>query len=78
MSETVRDLTEMVKEHRRKVEEKTIGVKEFAEIMGVGESTAREMIRSKNPPPYIKVGNRYRIIISRIDEWLNKLIGQEF
>ena len=76
MSEVVKDLTEKVQEQRKDIERKTLSVKEFAEVMGVGESTARQMCRRADAP-VIKTGNRYRIIISRIDEWLPKLIGQQ-
>lgn len=75
---TVIDLTEKVQEQRKNIENKTISVKEFAKIMGCSENVAREMCRSKNPPPYIKIGNRYRIIISRLDQWLDTIIGNEF
>lgn len=72
------DLTEKVQEQRKNIEDKTIGIKEFAKVMGCSENVARQMCRSHNPPPYIKIGNRYRIIISRLDQWIDTVIGNEF
>lgn len=75
---TVIDLTEKVQAQRKNVEDKTISVKEFAKVMGCSENVAREMCRSQNPPPYIKIGNRYRIIIAKLDEWVDTVIGSQF
>ena len=78
MSDVVKDLTKKVKEQKKDIERKTLSIDEFAEVMDIGKDTARQMCRSNNPPPYIKVGNRYRIIISRLDKWIDSIIGQEF
>lgn len=72
------DLTEKVQKQRRNIEDKTMSVKEFAKVMGCSENVAREMCRSQNPPPYIKIGNRYRIIIAKLDGWLDTVIGSQF
>lgn len=78
MSDVVKDLTEKVKEQRKEIERKTLSVEEFAKVMDIGKDAARQMCRSSNPPPYIKIGNRYRIIISRLDQWIDSIIGQSF
>lgn len=78
MSDVVKDLTEKVKEQKKDIERKTLSIEEFAEIMDIGRDAARQMCRSSNPPPYIKIGNRYRIISSRLDQWIDSIIGQEF
>ena len=75
---TVVDLTEKVNEYRKNVEVKTLSIKEFAGVLGCSENVARQMCRGINPPPYIKIGNRYRIITSRLDKWLESLIGEQF
>jgi excisionase family DNA binding protein len=76
MGDIVKDLTQKVQEQRKNIERKTLSIKEFAEVMGIGEDTARQMCR-RYDAPVIRIGNRYRVIISRIDEWLPKLIGQD-
>lgn len=74
---SVVNLTEKVNEHRKNIEKKTLSVKEFAEVMGCSENAARQMCRRKDAP-VVMVGNRYKVIISRIDSWLEQLIGERF
>lgn len=77
MSDKVRDLTEKVAEQKKNIEKMTLSVKELAQVMGIGENTARQLCRSKGFPT-IKVGSRTLIPIRRFEEWLNNSVGQEF
>lgn len=56
---------------------KTITVKEFAELMGIGYIKAYELAKSKDFP-CIKVGKKILIITSKIDDWIEKSIGNAF
>lgn len=58
-------------------EKKTMTVKEFAELMGIGYIKAYELTRSKGFP-CIKVGKKILIITSKIDEWIENSIGNTF
>ncbi len=56
---------------------KTITVKEFAELMGIGYIKAYELVKSKDFP-CIKVGKKILVISSKIDEWIENSIGNTF
>lgn len=58
-------------------DKKTMTVKEFAELMGIGYIKAYELTRSKGFP-CIKVGKKILIITSKIDEWIENSIGNTF
>lgn len=58
-------------------DKKTMTVKEFAELMGIGYIKAYELTRSKGFP-CIKVGKKILIITSMIDEWIENSIGNTF
>lgn len=73
----IEDLTEKVQAAKDKLEKRTLNVKELAQVLGVGETKARELCRSKGFP-VLKIGNRYLIPITRFEEWLNNSIGKEF
>lgn len=76
MENTIIDLKEKIEEHKRRIERKTISVKEFAEVMGCSYQKALTLVHHRNCP-CIKVGHGYRIIISKIDDFLEELIGYE-
>lgn len=71
------DLTEKVKEQKKNIERKTLNVKELAQVLGIGQTKARELCKTKGFP-VIKIGNRYLVPITRLEEWLNNNIGKEF
>lgn len=73
----IEDLTDKVQAAKDKLEKRTLNVKELAKVLGVGETKARELCRSKGFPA-LRIGNRYLIPITRFEEWLNNSIGQEF
>ena len=69
------DITNRLKEHEKKVELKTVSVKEFAKILGCSYQKALRLVHHEKCPCF-RIGNKgYRIIISQIDEFLDELIG---
>lgn len=56
---------------------KVINTKELAEILDISIDKARQLTRAKNFPA-IKVGREKKIILSRLDEWLEDNIGNIF
>lgn len=59
-------------------EKRTCSVAEFAAIVGISRDRAYELCKSECPPPYIKSGKAYRIIVSRIDAYIDKLSDWEY
>lgn len=71
------DITNRIKEHEKKVEQKTVSVKEFSEILGCSYAKALRLVHHEKCPCF-RIGNKgYRIIISKIDDFLDELIGVE-
>lgn len=56
---------------------KVINTKELAEMLDISIDKARQLTRAKNFPA-IKVGREKKIILSRLDEWLEDNIGNIF
>lgn len=56
-------------------EKKLITVKEFAELYNIGVNSAYNMVRCRNFP-CIKVGRKYLVIASKVDEWFISNIGR--
>lgn len=75
---TTQDLTEKIKEHKKKIEQQTLSVKEVAEVLGIGQTKARELVRAKDGIPNIKVGNRILIPIKKFEEWVENSVGKHF
>lgn len=69
----IEELTEKVQAHKQKVERKTISVKELADILGVSYNKANELSH-RNDAPVLVIGRTRRVIISKIDSWLDSLI----
>ena len=55
----------------------TCSVQEFAAIVGIGRDHAYELVHSDFPPPGFKLGKGYRIIRSRISEYIDQLYERE-
>lgn len=72
----LKDELSMEKE-KQKDERLTIGVKEAAEILGIGRNNLYAMMQCDGFPK-IKVGKNYRIIKSRLTWWLENNIGKSF
>lgn len=71
------DITNRIKEHEKKIEQKTISVKEFSQILGCSYQKALRLVHHEKCPCF-RVGTKgYRIIISKIDTFLDELIGVE-
>lgn len=56
---------------------KVINTKELSEMLDISIDKARQLTRAKNFPA-IKVGREKKIILSRLDEWLEDNIGNIF
>lgn len=59
------------------MEKKTIDVKEFAKIYGIGITSAYNIVRYKDFPK-IKVGKKIIIFKDEIDIWFRKHQGESF
>ena len=55
---------------------KTMTVKEFASLMGIGYNKAYELVHIKGFPMF-KCGRKIFIISSKIDAWFENNIGKE-
>ena len=55
----------------------TCSVQEFAAIVGISRDRAYELVHSEFPPPGFKVGKGYRIIKSRIEDYIDQLFERE-
>lgn len=60
-----------------KIEPITCSIQEFAQIIGISRDRAYELMHSKFPPPGFKVGKAYRVIVSRIPEYVDALYEKE-
>jgi excisionase family DNA binding protein len=77
MSDKLVDLTDKVKRQKEDIEKKTLSIRELAQVMGIGENTARQLARTKGFP-VITIGKRKLVIISKFEEWLEENAGREF
>ena len=73
----IEDLTGKVKAAREKLEQRTLTVKELAQVLGIGETKARELMRSKSFPSF-RISNKYLVSIVRFEQWLNEAEGKQF
>ena len=64
-----------VKEYRADVQKKTINTKEFAAMLGTSETKARRITHIEGAP-VIKIGRDIRIILSKLDQFLEDHIGE--
>lgn len=71
------DLTEMIKEQKRDISRKTCSVKEFAEMINASENKARQLTHAQGFP-VIVLGKKRLIVLSKVDEWLERNIGSQF
>lgn len=56
---------------------KTMTVKEFASLYGIGLNKAYQMVNTNNFPKLL-CGKRIVILSSKIDLWIESQIGKEF
>lgn len=71
------DLTEMIKEQKREIVRKTCSVKEFAGMINASENKARQLTHAQGFP-VIVLGKKRLIVLSKVDEWLERNIGSQF
>lgn len=64
-----------INEYRKMVLKKTCDVKELSKIIGVSEAKARRLTHIDGFP-IICIGRNRRIILSKLDEWLENNIGE--
>ena len=67
---------EALRRYRRDLEKKTCSVKELAEMLGISENKAYQLVRIEGFP-VIKVGRNKLVILSKLDEFLESVIGEE-
>lgn len=68
------DKIKIVENHKN---QKLVSIQEFAKIYGIGVSKARVLVNVKGFP-CIKNGKKTLVLLSKVDEWLEKNIGLEF
>ena len=73
----VNDLTEQVKEHKKKVERLTLTINEAAHVLGIGQNKMRQLTKV-NDFPVLRVGTRILIPIKQFETWINNNVGKEF
>lgn len=71
------DLTQQIEDHKKKIERKTLTVKELAQVLGISENKARQLTHSKGFPVLV-LGQSRLTVISKLDEWIEDNIGQVF
>ncbi len=76
MENIIEELTEKVQAHKQKIERKTISVRELANILGISYNKANSLSH-RNDAPVLIIGRTRRIVISKIDLWLDNMIGYE-
>ncbi|QMW92787.1 helix-turn-helix domain-containing protein [Clostridium butyricum] len=64
-----------IQEYREKLKKKTCNIKELAEILGVSEAKARRVTHIEGAP-IIRFGRDIRIILSKLDEFIEEHIGE--
>jgi DNA binding domain, excisionase family len=64
-----------IQEYRERLKKKTINIKELSEVLGVSEAKARRLTHIEGFP-IICIGRNRRIILSKLDAWLENNIGQ--
>lgn len=64
-----------INEYREKLKKRTCNTKELAEMLGVSEAKARRITHISGFP-CMKVGRDIRIILSKLDQFLEDNIGQ--
>lgn len=73
----INNLTEQVKEHKKKIERLTFTVNEAASVLGIGENKMRQLTKVKDFP-VIRIGTRILIPIGKFETWINENIGNNF
>lgn len=56
---------------------KLISIKEFAELYGLKEHKAREMVKIKDFPAF-QLGATYQIYLADVDNWIRKSYSKSY
>lgn len=67
---------EALEKYRRELAKKTCSIKELAEMLGISQNKAYELARIEGFP-VIKVGRNKLVLLSKLDEFLESIIGKE-
>lgn len=73
--EQLQEQNKKIQEYRRKVLEKTCTVRELAEAWGISYTKALRLTRVEGFP-VLSIGRDKRVIISKLDEFLNEHMGE--
>ena len=73
----INDLSAKVEEHKKKIERKTLTVKELAKVLGTSENKARQLTHAKGFPVLV-LGQTRLTVISQLDRWLENNFGEIF
>ena len=63
-----------IQEYREKLQKKTCNITELAEILGVSKDKARRITHIEGAP-VIRIGRDIRIVLSKLDDFLESNIG---
>lgn len=69
-------LQDKINEYAELWKKKTCSAKEFSKIMGISEHKARQLMRMDGFP-VITIGRNRRVMLSKVDEFLETLLGRE-
>ena len=72
---TMEEYREKYQNYRKTIEKKTCKIKDLAEILDISMDKARRIARIETFPK-VKIGRDTRIILSKLDEWLEEHIGE--
>ena len=64
-----------IQEYRNRIQRKTCDIKEFAQMIGVSYAKALQLSNIESFP-MIKMGKSKRVILSKVDEFLEEHIGE--
>lgn len=76
-SNRVVDLSEQVKESKKKIERLTFTVSEAATVLGIGTNKMRQLTKVDGFP-VLRIGTRILIPINKFEEWINENVGKAF
>ena len=64
-----------IEDYKAKISKKTCNAKELAEIIGISEAKARQLMRIQGFP-VLRIGRNKRVLLSCLDKWLEEHIGE--
>ncbi len=73
----VKNISNMIENHKKNIQRKTLTVKELAQVLGTSENKARQLTHSKGFPVLV-LGHTRLTLISQLDAWLEDNIGEIF